>query len=122
MRIRMMLAGVAAAVLIAFPAMAQDGQYEAELRQMLGDAAGGTCTEALMAPALLDACNGQIAGTSAALQALGAIESMTFVSAEDTPGGRIETWSVTYAGGRTLNWIIGGLQPDGKFTSVGTAG
>lgn len=122
MRIRMMLAGAAAAGLIAFPAMARDGQYEAELRQMLGDAVEGTCTEALMAPALLTACQGQIAGMSAGLQALGAIESMTFVSAEDTPGGRIERWSVAYAGGRTLTWFIGGKQPDGKFASVGTGG
>lgn len=122
MRIRTMLAGVAAAGLMALPAMAQDGEYGEQLRQMLTEAAAGTCSEALMAPALLDACNGQIAGMAPGLQALGAIESMTFVSAEDTPGGRMESWSVAFANGRTLNWFIGGQQPDGKFTAAGTAG
>lgn len=122
MRMRMMLAGVAAAGLIAFPAMALDGQYGAQLRQMLADAAGGTCAEALMAPGLLNTCQGQIGAISGGLQALGAIESMTFVSAEDTPAGRVETWSVTYAGGQTQTWFIGQQQPDGRFEAVGRGG
>jgi len=121
MRIRMMLAGVAAAGLMAFPAMADDGQYGEPLGQMLAEAAGGTCSEALMAPDLLEACQGQIAGMAPGLQALGAVESMSFVSAEDTPGGRVETWSVAFAGGRTLTWYIGQRQPDGKFSAAGTA-
>lgn len=122
MRIRMMLAGVAAAGLMALPAMAQEGQYGTPLGQMLADAAEGTCTEALMAPPLLNACSAQIAGMAEGLQALGAIESMTFVSAQDTPDGRLETWSVAYAGGQTLTWVIGHQQPDGKFAAVGTGG
>ena len=122
MRIRMMLAGVAAAGLMAFPAMAQDGEYGEPLRLMLSDAAEGNCSEAWMAPAVLGACQAQIAGMAEGLQALGAIESMTFVSARDTPEGRVETWSVAYAGGQTLNWVIGHRQPDGKFAAVGTGG
>jgi len=122
MRIRMMLAGVAAAGLMAFPALAQDGEYGEPLRQMLTEAAAGTCSEAWMAPAVLGACQGQIAGMAQGLQALGAIESMTFVSAQDTPQGRVETWSVAYASGQTLNWVIGQRQPDGKFAAVGTGG
>ena len=122
MRIRMMLAGVAAVGLLAFPAMAEDGQYGPQLGQMLADAAEGACTEALMGEALLNACNGQIAAMSEGLQALGAIETMTFVSAEETPGGRVESWSVKYTGGRTLTWFIGQRQPDGKFNAVGTGG
>lgn len=122
MRIRMMLAAAAVAGLMAFPAMADDGEYGEPLRLMLADAAQGNCNEAWMAPQLLSACQGQIEGMSQGLQALGAIESMTFVSAEDTPGGRVETWSVKYAGGQTLNWFIGQRQPDGKFVAAGTAG
>jgi len=120
MRIRLMLAGVFAAGLMSFPAMADDGQYGEPLSQMLAEAATGSCTEALMAPGLLSTCQGQIAGMSQGLQALGAIESMTFTSAEETPGGRVETWSVKYASGRTLTWFIGQRQPDGKFAAVGT--
>jgi hypothetical protein len=120
MRIQIMLAGVAAAALMAYPASAQDGQYRDPLIRIITEAAGGTCLEALMAPSLLDACNGQIEGMGPSLTALGAIESATFVRAEETPEGRVEIWAVKFAGGATLNWFIGGLQPDGKFTAVGT--
>lgn len=121
MRIRSILAGVAAAGLMAFPAMAEDGQYGPQLTRIITEAAQGTCLAALMAQPLLDACNGQIAGTGPALQALGSIETVTFVSAEETPGGRVETYSVTFASGRTLNWFIG-QEAEGKFSVVGVGG
>lgn len=121
MRIRLILAGVAAAGLMAFPAMAEDGQYAPQLNRMLTEAARGTCLAELMAAPLLDACNGQIAGMAPGLQALGAIETVTFVSAEETPGGRVETYSVKFASGQTMNWFIGQEQ-DGKFGAVGTGG
>ena len=119
MRIRLMLAGIAAAGLMAFPAMAEDGQYGPQLTRILAEAANGTCLAELMQDSLLTACNGQISGMSAGLASLGAIETMTFVQAEETPEGRVETWSIKYASGMTLNWFIGGLQ-DGKFAAVGT--
>ena len=116
-----MWAGDAAAPLWPFPARAQDGQYRDQLTRIITEAAGGTCLDALMAPSLLDACNGQIEGMGPALTSLGAIESVTFVSAaEDASEGRIETWAVKFSGGVTLNWVIGGVQPDGKFNIVGT--
>lgn len=121
MLIQTMLAGVAAAALMGFPAMAQDGQYSEQLNRIVTEAASGTCLEALMGPSLLDACNGQIEGMAPALRAMGAIESMTFVSAQDTPEGRVETWSVKFAGGQTLIWVIGQMQ-DGKFATVGVTG
>ena len=118
MRIRMILAGLAAAGLMAFPAMAEDGQYAPQLTRIINEAAGGTCLAALMAQPLLDACNGQIAGMGPGLQALGAIETVTFVSTQDTPEGKVETYSVKFAGGQTLNWFIG-QEHDGKFSVVG---
>ena len=121
MRIRMILAGVAAAGLMALPAMAQDGQYAPQLTRIIAEAAEGTCLAAYMAPSLLDACNGQIEGMSPALRAMGAIEAMTFVSAEETAEGKVETYSVKFAGGRTMNWFIG-HERDGKFSVVGTGG
>lgn len=121
MRIQMMLAAAAGAAMIAFPALAQDGQYREPLNRIITEATAGTCLEALMAPALLDACNAQIEGMAPALSAMGAIESMTFVSAEDTPDGPVETWSVKYAGGQTLLWAIGQMK-DGKFATVGVSG
>ena len=119
MRMRLMLAGVAAAGLMAFPAMAEDGQYGPQLTRILAEAANGTCLAELMQESLLTACHAQISGMATGLASLGAIETMTFVQAEDTPEGRVETWSIKYAGGTTLNWFIGGLQ-DGKFSAVGT--
>lgn len=119
MRIRMMLAGVTVAGLMAFPAMADDGQYAPQLSRILTEAADGTCLSALMDASLLDACNGQIEGLAPTLRALGAIETMTFVSATDTPEGRVETYSVKFAAGRTMTWVIG-LERDGKFSNVGT--
>lgn len=95
MRIRLILAGVAAAGLMAFPAMAQDGQYAPQLTRIIAEAAEGTCLAAYMAPSLLDACNGQIAGMSPVLRAMGAIE--------------------------TMNWVIG-QERDGKFSVVGAGG
>ena len=121
MRVRTILAGLTAASLMAFPAMAQDGQYAPQLTRILTEAANGTCLEALMGRSLLDACNGQIEGMAPGLRSLGAIETVTFVSAEDTPGGRVETYSVKFAGGQTLIWFIG-QESEGKFSAVGTGG
>ena len=121
MRIRLILAGAAAAGLMAFPAMAEDGQYAPQLNRILTEAAEGTCLAAFMAPSLLDACNGQIEGMSPALRAMGAVETMTFVNAEDTADGRVETYSVKFAGGRTITWVIG-HERDGKFSVVGSGG
>lgn len=121
MRIRMFLVGVAAAGLMAFPALADDGQYAPQLTRIMTEAANGTCLDALMGPTVLDACNGQIEQMAPALQALGAIETVTFVSAEETDGGRVETYSVKYASGPTLTWVIG-HERDGKFSIVGAGG
>ena len=52
---------------------------------------------------------------------MGAIETMTFVSARDTPEGKVETYSVKFAGGQTMNWFIG-QERDGKFSVVGVGG
>ncbi|MFN3668566.1 MAG: hypothetical protein ACK4VY_04615 [Brevundimonas sp.] len=121
MRIDTFLAGVAVASLLAFPAMAQDGQYAPQLTRMIEEAASGTCLAGLMQQPLLDACNSQIQGMSEGLTALGAIESMTFLRAQDTPEGRVEVYAVKFAGGQTLNWVIG-QEREGKFATVGTGG
>jgi len=120
MRIPIVLTAAVAA-LMAFPAMAQDGQYREPLNRIITEAAGGTCPDALMAPSLLDACNSQIQGMAPALAAMGAIESMTFVGSADTPEGPVETWAVKFAGGTTLTWVIGQMK-DGKFATVAVTG
>lgn len=119
MRIRLLLAGLAAAAATAFPAAAQDGEYAGALTRMLTEAAAGRCPADVMGEALLTACNEQIAGMAPALTGLGAIEETSFVRAEEVEGVRYETWNVKFAGGRTLVWRIGGLH-DGRFTTAGT--
>ena len=49
MRVRMMLAGVVAAGLFAFPAMAEDGQYARPLTRIMTEAAAGPSLAGLIA-------------------------------------------------------------------------
>ena len=121
MRIGMVPVSAATAGLLSLPALSDDGRHAPQLTRIITEAAEGTCLAAYMAQTLLDACNGQIAGMSPALRALGAIETMTFVSAQDTPEGKVETRSVKFAGGQTMNWVIG-QERDGKFSVVGAGG
>ncbi len=121
MRIRTVLASLTAAGLMASPALADDGQYGPQLSRILTEVAAGACPIALMQPALLAACNGQIEGMAPSLRSLGAVEAVTFLSAEDMPGGRVETYSVRFAGGRTMTWLIG-QEHEGKFRIVGSGG
>lgn len=121
MRVGKLCAAMAAAGILASPAMAQEGRYAPQLTRILEEAATGTCLAALMAPPLLDACNGQIQGMAPALAAMGAVKSVTFVSSQETPEGRVETYRVEFAGGQTMNWVIG-QEREGKFSTVGTAG
>lgn len=105
---------VAIAGLMALPAFAQSGEYEAGLRKMISETAAGSCPADVMGPDLLAACQQQLAQMSAGLASLGAIESARFLRAEDRPEGRVEIYEVKFASGMTLNWGIGGLR-DGKF-------
>jgi hypothetical protein len=123
MRTPALLAAVAAVALSA-PAFAQApaGEYGDALSRMLTEAAAGTCSAELMAEQLLAACNQQIAQMAPGLQSLGAVQSVTFVSAQETPEGRMEVYTVAFAGGQSMTWFIGGRQPDGKFAAAGTQG
>lgn len=116
MRPALILAAVVALTGVS-PALAQDdagGQYAAALQRMIAATAGGTCPEDVMAEGLLTACRQQLPQMQAGLSSLGAVETVTFVGAEDTPQGRIERYTVRFAGGQSLNWGIGG-ESGGKF-------
>lgn len=119
MRVSLLLAGVAAASLTAFSAMAQEGQYEAGLTKMLTEAAAGRCPADVMGEQLLAACNAQISGMAPAMASLGAIEEMTFMSADEVEGKRHEVYRVRFASGQVLTWRIGGLT-EGRFDTAGT--
>lgn len=109
----------AAASLIAFPAMAQegDGQYAADLQRMITETAAGACPADIMAEQLLTACQEQLPQMSAGLTSLGAVQSITFKKAEDTPEGRVESYTVVFANGTTLNWGIG-HKKNGKYAAA----
>lgn len=119
MRLKLFAIAAAAAGLTAFSASAQesDGQYSNDLQRMITETAAGTCPSDIMAEQLLTACQQQIAQMSAGLASLGAIQSITFTKAEDTPEGRVETYAVVFANGITLNWGIG-HKKDGKYNAA----
>ncbi len=116
MRLTLSLAAALAAGALALPATAQteEGQYADALGRMISETAAGTCPAEIMGGALLAACQQQLPQMSAGLASLGAVESITFVRAEEGEYGRVEIYEVRFAGGQTLNWGIGGLE-DGKF-------
>lgn len=124
MRLPLTLAAALAAGAMALPAIAQtaaaapgtpaEGQYEAALRRMIVETAAGACPADIMGAPLLAACQQQLPQMSAGLASLGAVESITFVRAEDGEYGRVEIYEVKFAGGQTLNWGIGGMK-DNKF-------
>ena len=94
MRLSLMTATLVASLALAGAASAQDahaghqahapqeGQYSASLTRLITSAADGECPADLMAADLLAACNEQIASIGPALQSLGPIRDIAFVSAE----------------------------------------
>jgi hypothetical protein len=125
MRLSLMMATVVAGVALAGAANAQDphagheaapaqGQYSASLTRMITSTADGECPADLMAAELLSACNEQVDQIGPALQSLGPISDMAFVSAEGEGEARVETYEVFFESGQMLTWGIGGYV-DGKF-------
>jgi hypothetical protein len=121
MGFRSTMAAMAIAGLMASPAFAQSGDYEAALRKMISQTAAGTCPADVMGAELLAGCLQQLPQMSAGLASLGAIESALFVRAEDRPEGRVEIYAVKFASGITLNWGSGVLR-DGKFNIAFSGG
>lgn len=133
MRLSLMMATVVAGVALAGAANAQDphagheaapaqdGQYSASLTRMITATADGECPADLMAADLLAACNDQIGSIGPALQSLGPIRDMAFVSAEGEGTERVETYEVFFESGPMLTWGIGGYT-DGKFTVAFVSG
>lgn len=119
---RLAAALVVAASLGAIPALAQqsEGEYAADLQRMIAETAAGTCPADIMAEQLLTVCQQQLPQMSAGLASLGAVQSVTFKSAEDGPTGLVETYDVVFANGVTLVWGIG-AKADGKY-SIAYAG
>lgn len=132
MRLSLMMATVVAGVALAGAANAQDphagheaapaeGQYSASLTRLITSAADSECPADLMAAELLSACNEQIGSIGPALQSLGPIRDMVFVSAEGEGTERVETYEVFFESGPMLTWGIGGYT-DGKFTVAFVSG
>lgn len=124
MRLSLATAALAAALLTAGAAAAQnpatDGEYRAALTRMLTETTQGVCPADVMADGLLEACESQIAQMAPALQSLGGIVSMNFTGAEGEGAEKIERYEVTYDAGPTLTWFIGTRGADGRFSSAGT--
>lgn len=121
MRSHILCVGAALATFTSGTAYAADGKYSAQLVQMLTTTAAGKCSPDMMGAALLAACQTQLPTMSAGLTQLGKIDTVTFVSSQDTDKGPVETYAIKYASGPTLHWSIGQLA-NGKFETLGTNG
>ena len=121
MRGHILLVGAAFAVCTSGAAQAADGKYSAQLVQMLNATVAGKCSPDMMGAALLAACQAQLPAMSAGLAQLGKIDTVTFVSSQDTDKGPIETYAIKYASGPTVHWIIG-QYVNGKFEILGSNG
>lgn len=122
MRKVMLFVTAAASMAAAGAAQAADeGQYGPALRRIVAEAAAGTCPADLMAEPLLSACGNQMSQMKPALAALGPIEGVSFIKAEEDEYARIETYAVKYGGGKTWLWSVGNRK-DGKFTVAYTIG
>ena len=119
MRFKLLMTALVATAALSGTAHAQDpapgGEYSASLGRMIASMADGECPPDLMAADLLTACNDQIAQIGPALQSLGPVKDMNFVSAEGEGESRVETYDVFFESGQMLTWGIGGYV-DGKFT------
>ena len=77
----------------------------------------GECPADLMAPALLAACQQQIAAIQPMLSAKGKITKLDFLGVESFPGGQAETWRVNYEHGTPQVWKIA-VGADGKIAGM----
>ena len=121
MRSHILFVGAAFAALTSGTAYAADGKYSAQLGQMLATIAVGKCSPDMMGAGLLAACQAQLPTMSAGLTQLGKIDTITFVSSQDTDKGPVETYAIKYVSGQTLHWLIG-QYVNGKFETLGTNG
>ncbi|HMI20405.1 MAG TPA: hypothetical protein VK533_12740 [Sphingomonas sp.] len=121
MRSHILFGGAAFAALTSSTAYAADGKYSAQLGQMLTAIAAGKCSPDMMGAGLLAACQAQLPAMSAGVAQLGKIDTISFVSSQDTDKGPVETYAIKYASGQTVHWLIGQFA-NGKFETLGTNG
>lgn len=135
MRFTLTVAAALAAGALALPAAAQtaaqspapdaaptgEAQYQDALRRMIVETAAGSCPADVMGAPLLAACQQQLPQMSAGLASLGAVQTITFIRAEDRPEGRVEIYEVVFAGGQAMNWGIGAMN-EGKFDTAFAGG
>lgn len=81
--------------------------------QALTDAAEGQCSEEIMSPLLLDACEQQTDSNRQMLAPLGKISGAKYLGIQDMPGGKAEAYRVLFEKG-TMVWVAS-LDSAGKL-------
>jgi hypothetical protein len=93
-------------------AVAAEGAKE-KMIQALTDSAGGTCSEEIMSPLLLDACEQQTDANRKMLEPLGKITGTKYLGIQEMPGGKAEAYRVTFERG-SMVWVAS-LDGSGKL-------
>lgn len=113
--------GLAAVLLTAGAAAAQDptrdGEFRAPLAAVIVGLADGTCDPEHLAPDFLPLCEEQLWEVGQALQMFGSVTEMRLIDREGEGDARREIYEVDFSSGRTVKAGIGG-RIDGKFTSL----
>lgn len=81
--------------------------------QALTAAAEGSCSEEIMSPLLLDACEQQADANQRMLAPLGEISGAKYLGIQEMPGGKAEAYRVSFERG-SMVWVAS-LDGSGKL-------
>ncbi|HSC29934.1 MAG TPA: hypothetical protein VLD67_21825 [Vicinamibacterales bacterium] len=97
------------------------GTLRATLTDALTEMAKGNCSDKLIGPMILDACEKQISKLKPALQQLGEVKNVRYRGIEQLPSGvGAEVYRVVFAKGE-MTWMVA-AGPNGKLTVFYSAG
>lgn len=99
-------------ILPTFPVLSAEAAKE-KLIQALTDSARGKCSEEIMSPLLLDACEQQADANRHMLAPLGKIVSAKYLGIQEMPGGKAEAYRVSFEHG-SMMWVAS-LDGAGKL-------
>jgi hypothetical protein len=99
----------------------QGGKLRTKLTDALSETAKGNCSEDLLAPMVLDACEQQLSRMKPMLESLGPIKNVRYRGLDQLPNGvQVEVYRVVFTSGQ-MTWVVA-AGPNGKLTVLWTQG